>query len=125
MKENSKTLKSIKDIKQLAKDNGVDNNPLFLTTLDRYETQLEVLSSLKLKITEAVEENKTLVTKEYVKGRENYYTHPAISEFNKTTDSANKTVATLMKIIKAFNDGDDSGADPLGDIINGGIEETE
>ena len=125
MKENSKTLKSIKDIKQLAKDNGVDNNPLFLTTLDRYETQLEVLSSLKLKITEAVNENKTLVTKEYVKGRENYYTHPAISEFNKTTDSANKTVATLMKIIKAFNDGDDSGADPLGDIINGGIEETE
>ena len=125
MKENSKTLKSIKDIKQLAKDNGVDNNPLFLTTLDRYETQLEVLSSLKLKITEAVEENKTLVTKEYVKGRENYYTHPAISEFNKTTDSANKTVATLMKIIKAFNDGDDSGADPLGDIINGGFEEAE
>ena len=122
MKENSKTLKSIKDIKQLAKDNGVDNNPLFLTTLDRYETQLEVLSSLKFKINEAVAENKTLVTKEYVKGRENYYTHPAISEFNKTTDSANKTVATLMKIIKAFNDGDDSGADPLGNIINDGID---
>lgn len=122
MKENSKTLKSIKDIKQLAKDNGVDNNPLFLTTLDRYETQLEVLSSLKFKINEAVAENKTLVTKEYVKGRENYYTHPAISEFNKTTDSANKTVATLMKIIKAFNDGDDSGADPLGSIINDGID---
>ena len=121
MKENSKTLKSVKEIKQLAKENGVDNNPLFSTTLDRYETQLEVLASLKAKISEAVAENKTLVTKEYVKGRENYYTHPAISEFNKTTDSANKTVATLMKIIKAFNDGDDSGADPLGDIINGGI----
>ena len=122
MKENSKTLKSVKEIKQLAKENGVDNNPLFSTTLDRYETQLEVLASLKAKISEAVAENKTLVTKEYVKGRENYYTHPAISEFNKTTDSANKTVATLMKIIKAFNDGDDSGADPLGDIINGGID---
>ena len=122
MKENSKTLKSVKEIKQLAKENGVDNNPLFSTTLDRYETQLEVLASLKAKISEAVVENKTLVTKEYVKGRENYYTHPAISEFNKTTDSANKTVATLMKIIKAFNDGDDSGADPLGDIINGGID---
>jgi hypothetical protein len=122
MKENSKTLKSVNEIKKLAKENGVENNPLFLTTLDRYETQLEVLSSLKLKITEAVAENKTLVTKEYVKGRENYYTHPAISEFNKTTDSANKTVATLMKIIKAFNDGDDSGTDPLGDIINGGID---
>ena len=119
MKENSKTLKSIKEIKQLAKDNGVDNNPLFLTTLDRYETQIEVLEGLKAKIKEC----DVLVTKEYVKGRENYYTHPAITEFNKTTDSANKTVATLMKIIKAFNDNDDGGDDPLGDIINGGNEE--
>lgn len=123
MKENKDTLKSIDEILKLAKESGVDNNPLFRTTLDRYETQINILASLKLKINEAINDNKTLVTKEYVKGRENYYTHPAITEFNKTTDSANKTVSTLMKIIKSFSDGSGNDTDPLDEMINDGIEE--
>ena len=123
MKENKDTLKSIDEILKLAKESGVDNNPLFRTTLDRYETQINILVSLKLKINEAINDNKTLVTKEYVKGRENYYTHPAITEFNKTTDSANKTVSTLMKIIKSFSDGSGNDTDPLDEMINDGIEE--
>ena len=47
-----------------------------------------------------------MVTKEYVKGRGNVYTHPAISEYNKTATSANQTVATLIKIIKELRDDD-------------------
>ena len=59
---------------------------------------------------------------EYVKNRKNVYTHPAIQDFNRTTDSANKTVQTLMKIIKSFTgeDLENVDEDPLLKIINGG-----
>lgn len=65
-------------------------------------------------------EEGTLVTKEYVKGRKNVYSHPAISDYNRTTDSANKTVVTLMKIITTLRDrqGDDE-PDPLLEILSG------
>jgi hypothetical protein len=62
-----------------------------------------------------------LVSKEYVKGRKNLYTNPAVSDFNRTTDSANKTVATLLRILKSFDaDSSQDDIDPLMDIINGG-----
>jgi hypothetical protein len=61
-----------------------------------------------------------LVTKEYVKGRGNLYTNPAVSDFNRTTDSANKTVSTLLKIIKNFSvDEDKEDKDPLLEMIQG------
>ena len=68
-----------------------------------------------------IKEDGTLVTKEYVKGRKNVYSHPAISDYNRTTDSANKTVSTLMKIILSLRK-DDIGEDddPLLQIIAGG-----
>jgi hypothetical protein len=44
-----------------------------------------------------------------------------VSDFNRTTDSANKTVSTLLKIIKSFGSGESKEeTDPLLDIINGG-----
>ena len=63
-----------------------------------------------------------LVTKEYVKGRKNLYSSPAVAEYNRTTDSANKTVTTLMKILSNFGVSDSGGeedVDPLMAIING------
>ena len=62
-----------------------------------------------------IKEDGSLVTKEYVKGRGNVYTHPAISEYNKTSTSANQTVATLIKIFKSLrdDDGDNEGEDEL------------
>jgi hypothetical protein len=67
------------------------------------------------------------VTKEYVKGRKNLYSNPAVAEYNRTTDSANKTVSTLIKIIKGFKgeDSNNSDVDPLLAIINGGDEDEE
>jgi len=63
------------------------------------------------------------ITKEYVKGRKNIYSNPALRDYNTTTDSANRTVATLMKIIKNYNVGDTTeDEDPLFKIINGGEE---
>lgn len=120
MKNNDKNLKSIQEIRNMAKSCGVEDNPLFETTLARYETQILILETLKKTIDENIDKGDVLVTKEYVKGRGNYYTHPAITEFNRTTDSANKTVATLMKIIKTFDTGDsDNESDPLMNAING------
>lgn len=106
-----------KEIIKLAESAGVQTNYFFLTTFERYQTQIAILADLKKRI----DESDTLVTKEYVKGRENVYTNPAITEYNKTTDSANKTVACLIKIIKGFKgEGNSEDIDPLVSIINGG-----
>lgn len=97
---------------------GVDKNFFFITTFRRYMVQLKILNELEL----SIKDDGVLVTKEYVKGRKNVYSHPAIQDFNRTTDSANKTVSTLMKIISRFSGDDDSGSDedPLLKLINGG-----
>lgn len=106
------------EILQKAEAFGVDKNFFFITTFRRYMVQLKILNELET----AIKNDGVLVTKEYVKGRKNVYSHPAIQDFNRTTDSANKTVSTLMKIISRFSGDDDSGADedPLLQLINGG-----
>ena len=93
------------EILRMAQENGVEQNFLFTTTYKRYEVQLKLLDELEQKINE----DGTLVEKEYVKGRVNVYTHPAIAEYNKTSTSANQTVATLIKIIKSLRNGKDKG----------------
>ena len=99
------------EVLRIAQEHGVEQNFLFITTFQRYQVQLKILADLQKKI----QEDGALVTKEYVKGRENIYTHPAIGEYNKTCTSANQTVATLIKIIKSLrdNDGDNDGEDEL------------
>ena len=57
-----------------------------------------------------LEKDGELVTKEYVKGRENVYIHPAIRELNNTINSANNTVATLLKILANAKVKEDSDA---------------
>ncbi len=106
-----------KEILRLAEESGLQSNYFFVTTFERYQVQLQILEDLK----KAIEDEGMLVSKEYVKGRKNLYTNPAVSDFNRTTDSANKTVATLLRILKSF-DADQSReeTDPLMDIINGG-----
>ena len=109
------------EILRIAEETGVQTNFFFVTTFERYQVQLSNLSELE----KAIRETGTLVTKEYVKGRANIYVNPAVTEYNKTTDSANRTVTTLMKIIKGFAREDeerDSGYDPLMSIINGDID---
>ena len=104
-----------KEILKIAEKYGVEQNFLFITTFKRYQVQLNILNELEQKIIE----DGSLVTKEYVKGRGNLYTHPAISEYNKTSTSANQTVATLIKIVKSLrkDDADDEGEDELLNIL--------
>mgnify|MGYP004606357821 FL=1 len=99
------------EILRIAQNYGVEQNFLFITTFKRYQVQLRILNELEKKITE----DGALVTKEYVKGRENLYTHPAIGEYNKTSQSANNTVATLIKIVSSLRkeDSEEEGEDKL------------
>lgn len=106
------------EILRIAEKAGAQTNFFFVTTFKRYQVQLSNLSELE----KAIKDTGTLVTKEYVKGRANIYVNPAVTEYNKTTDSANRTVTTLMKIIKGFANEDeerDADYDPLMAIING------
>lgn len=106
-----------KEILRLAEESGLQSNYFFVTTFERYQVQLQILESLK----QSIDDDGMTVTKEYVKGRKNLYSNPAISDYNRTTDSANKTVATLLRILKSFDaDTSKSDTDPLMDMINGG-----
>ena len=87
-----KLIKQANEIIKLAESSGVQSNYFFTTTFRRYQTQLEILSEL----TEKMEDDGVIVTKEYVKGSKNAYTSPAVTAFNRTADSANKTVITLI-----------------------------
>jgi tRNA(Phe) wybutosine-synthesizing methylase Tyw3 len=109
-----------KEILELAEKNGVQTNFFFTTTFQRYLVQIKILEDLEREIEEAG----ATVTKEYVKGRGNVYTNPAINAYNGTTNSANKTVTTLLKIVQGFKAEDkEKEIDPLMEIIDGGGED--
>ena len=114
--DNEKLHERAESIKKLAEDNGCADNFFFQTTFERYLFQIEMLDALKAEI----EESGMTVKKSYVKGKTNLYSSPCIQSYNRTTDSANKTLATLMRIIKSFGNGGDEEKDPLMDLINSG-----
>ena len=111
------------EIISMAEDAGVQENYFFVTTFKRYQVQIGILAQLE----ESMAKDGMLVKKEYVKGRKNLYSNPAVNAYNRTADSANKTVQTLMKIVKEFGDGKDKDKvkDPLLELINGETEDDE
>lgn len=111
------------EILRLAKEYDVSNNFLFTTTFKRYVTQINVLENLS----KTISQEDILVTKEYVKGRGNIYVHPAVKEFNNTTNSANTTVKTLLSLIETAKQQKDAGdnQDPLWEVLNGGGEDDD
>lgn len=98
-----------KEILDIAEKHGVEQNFFFLTTFKRYQVQINILNDLE----KTINSDETLVTKEYVKGRKNIYTHPAITEYNKTSTASNQTVQTLVKIITTLRPSDDKEEDEL------------
>ena len=97
------------EILRIAEQHGVEQNFFFLTTFKRYQVQLQILNDLE----KTIKQDGILVTKEYVKGRKNVYSHPAIFDYNRTADSANKTVVTLR------DRQDEDEPDPLLEILGG------
>ena len=108
------------EILRIAEESGVQSNYFFITTFKRYQMQLVILYELE----QTLKDEGMLVQKEYVKGRKNLYSNPALKDYNTTTDSANRTVATLMKIIKNYNVSETTEEDdPLLKMINGSDED--
>lgn len=124
----AKTLnEQAQEIIRIAEESGVQSNFFFVTTFKRYQVQLNNLT----RVEKALQEDKRpTVDKSYVKGRENMMINPLIAQYDKGTDSANKTVATLLRIIRNFgvSDGEEEKErDDLMAAINGGddYEETD
>ena len=86
------------EVLKKAEEKGVQTNFFFVTTFKRYQVQMKILGDLE----KAIAEYGATVTKEYVKGRQNLVSNPAITEYNKTATAANNTVSTLIKIVDAF-----------------------
>ena len=81
----------------MAHEYGVADNALFLQTLKNYETIQRSIEG----IDQIVNQNDELtISKEYVKGRENLYLHPAIKELPKQIDASNKTLDKMLDIIE-------------------------
>ena len=106
--ENSMSLnEQAQEILRIAAQHGVEQNFFFITTFKRYQVQIQILYDLE----KTIRAEGNTVTKEYVKGRKNVYTHPAIGEYNKTSTAANQTEQTLMKIVTTMRDDDDTGGE--------------
>jgi hypothetical protein len=82
--------------KETAESLNEEHRYIFESTL---ETYFQLIKNFKI-LKEALEADGCLITKEYVKGRQNVYVHPAMSEMNKTVNMLNSTAKTLIAIIK-------------------------
>lgn len=98
-----------------AQESGVRSNFFFVTTFKRYQVQMKIMQELEKEINDMG----ATVKKEYVKGRTNVYTNPAITEYNKTATAANGTVSTLINIIKSFANESDA-VDALAEFLKDG-----
>lgn len=102
-----------KELFEMAQQAGVEQNFFFMSTFKRYQVQLSILSQLESEIRKAG----VLVTKQYVKGRENVYTHPAVTDYNRTATAANQTVQTILKIITTLSEHSISDSIPNNDEL--------
>jgi len=113
----------IQEIKDRAELAGVEQNVFFLSTLERYEYQIKIIDELQKSIDEAIDGEGVTVIKEYVKGRENVVINPVFPEHSRQVAAANKSVETLIRIIKSFSSTkEEHPDDPLMDILNGTVE---
>lgn len=106
--------KKAQEILAIAEKHGVEQNFLFITTFKRYQVQINIMNELE----KTVRSEDAMITKEYVKGRGNIYTHPAIGEYNKTSTAANQTVNTLIKILTALRE-ESEGDNELIEFLRG------
>lgn len=83
---------------QMAREGGCEQNYFFQTTFERYQEQLDLMARLQ-----EVLHNADDLMMENARG--GYSTHPAISEYNKTSTAANQTAAMLIKVILTFSKG--------------------
>lgn len=82
-----------------AKKTGADNSLFFIKTFEQYKNLLKLQSDCL----RAIENEGSMVTKEYVKGRGNLYVNPAMKTYDSLCKTTNQTVSTLIKIVGVQN----------------------
>lgn len=122
MAKTKRKLKSVVELRKMGEEAGLLGNPLFETTLTRYETQTNVLDELQ----KVIDSNPPIIERTLSNGKTTIDTHPAIRDYNRTTDSANKTLHMLLKFIPASEEEitteeeeEKEETDPLLELING------
>lgn len=100
--------------KETAESLSEEHRYIFESTL---ETYFQLIKNFKI-LKEALEADGCLITKEYVKGRQNVYVHPAMSEMNKTVNMLNSTAKTLIAIIKDLGSENKEEVDELTAFTN-------
>ena len=88
----------LQEIEDAAKAANCDTNFLYRTTLDRYVTQLDLLTNAQ----DDMNKNGMTVTKVTPRGAEIEVANPAIQIYNQTASAANSTVSTLLRIVQTF-----------------------
>lgn len=106
---------TISALKKMANEYGVAENPLFIAAAEQYITQQKMISAIRKELDAA----DLAVSKQYVKGRENVYAHPLIKELTKHSDSANKTLETILKVITTLGKKQESTVDEFEAFIDG------
>lgn len=84
---------------QEAVECGLDSDASFLTSYHLLEVQIEMLDALE----KSFKEDGATTTKEYVKGRENVYIHPAVDKYTKTSDSAFNKILKIKEMIEKYS----------------------
>ena len=98
----------------MAEEYGVADNALFLSAAKNYQTQKKLLD----RMSDCIENDETIVSKEYVKGRETLTAHPLVQQLPKHIDSANKSLSTMLDIITKLGEKQSPGS-KLGTFLNG------
>lgn len=104
----------VEKILESAEKKGINTNYFFKTTFKRYQVQMMLLDALEKEI----QDSGVVVEKEYVKGRKNLYTNPAVTEYNRTSTATNNTVSTLISIVKSFSEDTEKKQSKLADLMS-------
>lgn len=92
----AKVKQTFDELLELAKEYGVENNALFLAAAKQYDLQMKVIEMLR----ESIEGNESMTCEKVYRGKEkNLYADPLVKELPRHTDSANKTLLTMLDII--------------------------
>lgn len=83
------------DLMDMAAEYNVQDNAMFIAAANQYKVQQKVIEMIENAIS-----NEDLTTeKTYLKGTTNSYANPLVKELPKHSDSANKTLQTMLDII--------------------------
>lgn len=83
------------ELLKMAEEYGVSDNALFISAAKQYGVQMKIIDSIE----KILSDGDLMVSKEYVRNRENVYSHPLVKELPKHSDSANRTLSTMLDII--------------------------